>query len=86
MEVKYESYNYQAVSSQGAVAAWSSLITVKFSCSLDVTNFPFDKHECPLRFGQWLSQNDEYKLGWEQMSLLAFCSDFLKPQVFKMTQ
>ena len=60
IEVKYESYDYQAAWAEGLLAAWSSMVTMKLSCSFNVRFFPYDKHYCPVSFGQWVFNKNHY--------------------------
>ena len=74
-EVMYESFDRQTVySTRGFVSGWSSLITMKVSCNINVTFFPFDKQYCPVRFGQWIYDHRVYRLG----ELTNFMKKFLK--------
>ena len=63
IETSYVSYHYQTVSYDGVVGAWSSQVTIKFSCSFDISHFPFDQHTCNLKFGQWVFDTDAYTVG-----------------------
>lgn len=36
---------------------WSKPAIFKFSCSLDLENFPFDKQVCKMKFGSWMYSN-----------------------------
>ena len=63
IELEYSSYSNQVVNSSGSVAAWSSLVTMKTSCTFDVTYFPYDKHTCEMNLAQWISRGGDYKLG-----------------------
>ena len=63
VELDYEAFKDQIIYSFGLVSGWSSLITMKVSCSYDVTKFPYDSQECPVAFGPWGVANDVYRLG-----------------------
>lgn len=43
---------YAVVSSDGTVT-WIPRSIYKSSCSIDITNFPFDSQICKLKFGSW---------------------------------
>ncbi|XP_075260046.1 neuronal acetylcholine receptor subunit beta-3-like isoform X2 [Convolutriloba macropyga] len=63
VDTLYESFYNQIVrGDNGMVAAYSSLVTIRFSCIFDVALFPFDEQYCPIHIGQWASDVTQYRL------------------------
>ena len=62
--INHRSFGHQTViGATGAVAFHSSASTITFSCSFDVSKFPYDSQTCLLKFGQWVSSQEEYRVG-----------------------
>ena len=41
---------------------WSQPVNMETSCSMDVTNFPFDSQSCEIAVGSWQYYKDELKM------------------------
>ncbi|XP_075256847.1 neuronal acetylcholine receptor subunit beta-3-like isoform X2 [Convolutriloba macropyga] len=61
-QIKYQSYNRQVVYNFGMVLFWTSMVTMNIACSFDITSFPFDKHQCDVRIGSWVSDRQIFQI------------------------
>ena len=56
-----------AVNSSGFVF-WTPSCSHEIRCNVDVTYFPFDKHQCSFQFGSWLFDNRSLALSYASVS------------------
>ena len=41
---------------------WIPPARIKASCPMDITNFPFDKQNCSLKFGSWTYSSEQVRI------------------------
>ena len=64
IDIVHESFERQLLFGfTGLVAYRTSISTIKFSCTFDVSMFPFDSQTCVFKFGPWALDKDVYRLG-----------------------
>ncbi|XP_075244617.1 neuronal acetylcholine receptor subunit beta-3-like [Convolutriloba macropyga] len=71
IDIVHESFERQLLFGfTGLVAYRTSISTIKFSCTFDVSMFPFDSQTCVFKFGPWALDKDVYRLGPDALTPL----------------
>ena len=65
-----------AVIQSDGYVMWIPPAIFKSSCSIDITNFPFDSQVCHLKFGVWTSDGFKIDLAFYQVSVY-MCASLL---------
>lgn len=66
------------ISSDGHVL-WIPQSIFKSSCSIDITNFPFDSQICHLKFGSWTYDGFSLDISFYQVSYRVACTNAYWP-------
>lgn len=63
-----EKRDAMAVLQSDGYVMWIPPAIFRSSCSIDITNFPFDSQACHLKFGVWTSDGFKIDLDFYQVS------------------
>ena len=61
-----------AVIQSDGYVMWIPPAIFKSSCSIDITNFPFDSQVCHLKFGVWTSDGFKIDLAFYQVCIVCY--------------
>ncbi len=63
-EVEVNHRHSQVIITHAGNVSWNTHSIFRSSCSIDVTNFPFDRQDCHLWFGSWTHNSQEIMLNF----------------------